>query len=134
MIHKVFLLRKIARQQGVTALLPYQAQTVAFRPQRLWVPKNAVRPLFSILWLTYCAGRWQSTSWLCYCLTKIRTGSPGNHRAIGITAHVDCMEYSSLDESVCFHGSGTRAGFDPRCSNSPKGDTPQYKYSQQNSL
>ena len=51
---------------------------------------------------------------------------PGNHHAIGITAHVDCMEYSSLDESVCFHGSGTRAGFDPRCSDSPKGDTPQY--------
>lgn len=44
---------------------------------------------------------------------------PGNHRAIGITAHVDCVEYSSLDESVCFRGSSARAGFDPRCSYSP---------------
>lgn len=29
MIHKVFLLRKVARQQGVKALLLYQAQTVS---------------------------------------------------------------------------------------------------------
>ena len=73
MIHKVFLLRKVVRQQGVTALLLYQAQTVAFRPQRLWIPKKTVGSLFLILRLTYCAGRWQSTSWLCYCLTKSRT-------------------------------------------------------------
>ena len=55
-----------------------------------------------------------------------RDRCPGNHHAIGITAHVDCMEYSSLDESVCFHGSSARAGFDPRCSDSTKGDAPQY--------
>ena len=134
MIHKVFLLRKVVRQQGATALFLYQAQAVAFRMQRLRIPKKTVRSLFSSLRFTYCAARWQSTSWSCYCLNKSRAKSPGNHHAIGITAHVDCMEYSSLDESVCFHGSGTRAGFDPRCSNSPKGDIPQYKYSQQNSL
>lgn len=49
---------------------------------------------------------------------------PGNHRAIGITAHVDCVEYSSLDESVCFRGSSARAGFDPRCSYSPYEEMP----------
>ena len=88
------------------------------RPQRLRTPKRPSAPS-QIFLLTYCAGRWQSTSWLCYCLTKSRTRSPGNHHTIGITAHVDCMEHSSLDESMCFHGSGTRAGFDPRCSDSP---------------
>lgn len=46
MIHKVFLLRKVVRQQGVTALLLYQAQTVAFRPQRLRISKKTVRSLF----------------------------------------------------------------------------------------
>ena len=96
MIHKAFLLRKVVRQQGVTALLLYQAQTVSFRMQRLQIPKKTVKPLFLILRLTYCAVRWQSTSWLCYCLIKIRTGSPGNHHAIGITAHVDCMEYTRV--------------------------------------
>lgn len=134
MIHKVFLLRKVVWQQGVTALLLYQAQTVAFRLQRLRIPKKTVRSLFLILRLTYCAGRWQSTSWLCYCLIKSRTRSPGNHHTIGITAHVDCTEYSSLDESVCFHGSGTRAGFDSWCSDSPIRRCFQYKYSQRNSL
>ena len=49
MIHKVFLLRKVVWQQGVTALLLYQAQTVAFRPQKLRIPKKTVRSLFLIL-------------------------------------------------------------------------------------
>ena len=61
---------KVVRQQGVTALLLYQDQTVSFRPQKLRIPKKTVRSLFLILRLTYCAARWQSTSWLCYCLPK----------------------------------------------------------------
>ena len=73
MIHKVFLLRKVVLQQGVTALLLYQDQAVSFRPQRLRIPKKTVNHPFSILRLTYCAVSWQSTSWLCYCLTNIRT-------------------------------------------------------------
>lgn len=64
---------KVVRQQGVTALLLYQDQTVSFRMQRLRIPKKTVNHPFSILRLTYCAGRWQSTSWLCYCLIKIGT-------------------------------------------------------------
>ena len=96
MIHKVFLLRKIVWQQGVTALLLYQAQMVAFRPQRLRIPKKTVGSLFLILRLTYCAVRWQSTSWLCYCLIKSRTKSPGNHHTIGITAHVDREEHTRV--------------------------------------
>ena len=87
---------KVVRQHGVTALLLYQAQTVAFMPQRLWIPKKTVGSLFLILRLTYCAGRWQSTSWSCYCLTKSRTRSPGNHHTIGITAHVDCEEHTRV--------------------------------------
>ena len=39
-MHKVFLLRKVVWQQGVTTLLLYQAQTVAFRLQRLRIPKK----------------------------------------------------------------------------------------------
>lgn len=46
----------LLRQQGVIALVPYQAQTVS----------------------------------------KIRTGSPGNHHTIGITAHVDCTEHTRV--------------------------------------
>lgn len=104
MIHKIFLLRKVVWQQGVTDLLLYQAQTVAFRPQRLRISKKTIRSLFLILRLTYCAGRWQSTSWLCYCLIKIRTRSLGNHHTIGITAHVDCMEHTRVCKTSCLPG------------------------------
>ncbi len=103
---------------GIIDPLPQQAQAVAIGRSDYGHLKDR-QPLLKFFLLTYCAGRWQSTSWLCYCLTKSRTRSPGNHHTIGITAHVDCMEHSSLDESMCFHGSGTRAGFDPRCSDSP---------------
>lgn len=122
MIHKVFLLRKVVRQQGVTALLLYQAQTVAFRPQRLRISKKTVRSLFFNF--TVNVLRRQMAVYFMVMLLPYQNQdrSPGNHHTIGITAHVDCMEYSSLDESVCFHGSGTRAGFDPWYSDSPKGD------------
>ena len=83
------------RQQGVKALLPVRAQAVAFRVKRLRTPKKTANPSFQE-WITYSAGTWQSTSWLCYCLIKIRNRSPGNHHAIGITAHMDCSVRDSL--------------------------------------
>lgn len=53
----------------------YRAKAVARRPQRLRVPKRPTAPS-QIFKPTYCAGRWQSTSWLCYCLIKSRTEVP----------------------------------------------------------
>ena len=95
---------KVVQQQSATALLLYQDQTVSFRPQRLRIPKKTVNHPFSILRLTYCAARWQSTSWLCYCLIKIRTRSPGNHHTIGITAHVECTEHTRVCKTSCLPG------------------------------
>lgn len=83
------------RQQGVKALLSVRAQAVAFRVQRLRTPKKTANPYFQE-WITYSAGTWQSTSWLRYCLIKIRSRSSGNHHAIGITAHMDCIVRDSL--------------------------------------
>ena len=86
--------------------------------QRLRDPKKTVRPLFLILRLTHCAGRWQSTSWLCYCLIKIRTEvletiTQSALRRMWIVRNIP--EYALLAQ-----------GATPWRSDSPEGDTPQY--------
>ena len=90
MIHKGFLLRKVAWQQGVTALLLYQAQTVAFRPQKLRIPKKTVRSLFLILKDVELRRQMAVYFMVMLLPYQKQDRSPGNHRAIGITAHVDC--------------------------------------------
>ena len=105
MIHKVFLLRKVARQQGVTALLLYQAQTVSFRMQRLQIPKKTVKPLFLILRLTHCAGRWQSTSWvmlLPYQKQDKKSWKPSHNRHYGACGLYGT--YQSMQETSCLPG------------------------------
>ena len=81
---------KVVRQQGVTALLLYQDQTVSFRMQRLRIPKKTVNHPF--LNFTVNVLRRQMAVYFMVMLLPYqnRDRSPGNHHTIGITAHVGC--------------------------------------------
>ena len=82
------------RQQGVKALLLVRAQAVPSgcrncrtlkRPSTLFLKTNNAQRRNLVVYVM-----------VSYCLIKIRSRSPGNHHAIGITAHMDCIVRDSL--------------------------------------